>query len=64
MSDFNSPKELLDAYRSGFEGSVCDPQETAELLAELKTPLFGATAYGLYGSGEAVSYTHLRAHET
>lgn len=52
MSDFNTPKELLNAYRSGLKGSVCDPEETAELLASLKTPLFGATAYGLFGSGE------------
>ena len=52
MDDFNSPKELLDAYRNGFEGSVCDPEETAELLAKLRTPLFGATAFRLYGSGE------------
>jgi len=52
METFNSPRELLNAYRDGFEGSVCDPQETAALLAKLKTPLFGATAYRLYGSGE------------
>ena len=52
MSTFNSPRELLNAYRDGFKGSVCNPEETAELLAKLKTPLFGATAYKLYGSGE------------
>ena len=52
MADFSSPKELLDAYRNGFTGSVCDPEETAELLGKLKTPLFGATAFRLYGSGE------------
>ena len=52
MELFNSPRELLNAYRDGFEGGICDPEETAELLAKLKTPLFGATAYRLYGSGE------------
>jgi len=52
MSDFNSPRDLLNAYRNGFNGAVCDPEETAGLLAELKTPLFGAAAYRLYGSGE------------
>lgn len=52
MEIFNSPRELLNAYRDGFEGGVCDPEETAALLAKLKTPLFGATAYRLYGSGE------------
>jgi hypothetical protein len=52
MSEFNTPRELLNVYRNGFEGSVCDPEETAALLAQLKTPLFGATAYRLFGSGE------------
>ena len=52
METFNSPRELLNAYKNGFEGSVCDPEETAELLAKLKTPLFGATAFRLYGAGE------------
>ena len=52
MDTFNSPRELLNAYRQGFQGSICDPEETAELLAKLKTPLFGATAFRLYGSGE------------
>ena len=52
MDTFSSPRELLNAYRNGFEGSVCDPEETAELLAKLKTPIFGATAYRLFGSGE------------
>lgn len=50
--DFNSPEELLNAYQNGFSGSICDPEETANLLAELKTPLFGATAYKLHGAGE------------
>ena len=50
--NFNTPKDLLNAYRSGFEGSICDPDEVAELLGKLKTPLFGAAAYKLYGSGE------------
>lgn len=52
MSEFNSPRDLLNAYRQGFVGSICDPEETRILLAELKTPLFGAAAYRLYGSGE------------
>ena len=50
--NFNTPKDLLNAYRNGFEGSICDPDEVAELLGKLKTPLFGAAAYKLYGSGE------------
>lgn len=52
MSEFKTPRDTLNAYRAGFMGSICDPEETAELLSELKTPLFGATAYRLYGSGE------------
>jgi hypothetical protein len=52
MREFDTPRSLLNAYRDGFEGSVCDPKETAELLGKLKTPLFGAAAFGLYGSGE------------
>tara|TARA_B100002019_G_scaffold290683_1_gene308935 strand:- start:2802 stop:3728 length:927 start_codon:yes stop_codon:yes gene_type:complete len=50
--DFNTPRDLLNAYRNGFDGAVCDPEETAELLGRLKTPLFGATAYKLFGAGE------------
>ena len=50
--DFNSPRGLLNSYRNGFQGSVCDPEETAALLGKLKTPLFGATAYKLFGAGE------------
>ena len=52
MENFNTPRELLKAYREGFQGSICDPEETAELLGKLKTPLFGAAAYKLYGAGE------------
>lgn len=50
--EFNTPRDLLNAYRNGFDGAVCDPEETAELLGKLKTPLFGAAAYKLYGAGE------------
>lgn len=49
---FDTPRDLLNSYKQGFQGSVCDPEETAELLGKLKTPLFGATAYKLYGAGE------------
>lgn len=52
MSDFNSPKELLNAYRNGFVGSECDPEDVDKLLGELPHPLFGAAAYKLYGSGK------------
>jgi hypothetical protein len=52
MMEFKTSRELLNAYRAGFDGAVCDPQETAELLAVLRTPLFGTATYKLYGSGE------------
>jgi hypothetical protein len=43
---------LLKAYNNGLGGAVCDPEETAKLLGDLKHPNFAASAYGLYGSGE------------
>jgi len=49
---FNTPRDLLNLYRNGFEGAVCDPDEVADLLGKLKTPLFGASAYKLFGAGE------------
>ena len=50
--EFKKPSDLLKAYRDGFIGSVCDPEDTDKLLGELPHPLFGAAAYGLYGSGK------------
>lgn len=49
---FNKPKDLLKAYKDGFVGSWCDPEDTDKLLGELPHPLFGAAAFGLYGSGK------------
>lgn len=51
-SDFNNPKELLEAYDKGFVGAECDPEDLKNLLAEMKNPLFGAAAYHLEFSGE------------
>jgi hypothetical protein len=50
--DFSTPKHILKLYRDGFVGSFCDEEDLAKLLGELKTPVFGATAYRLFGSGE------------
>lgn len=50
--EFNSPKEILKAYRKGFIGSICDPEDTDKLLGELPHPVFGAAANKLSGSGE------------
>lgn len=49
---FNTSKDLLKAYKAGFVGSWCDPEDTDKLLGELPHPLFGAAAFGLYGSGK------------
>ena len=49
---FNSPKDLLKAYKDGFVGSWCDPEDIDKLLGELPHPLFGAAAYDLAGTGK------------
>tara|TARA_B100001564_G_scaffold359340_1_gene380726 strand:+ start:7088 stop:8008 length:921 start_codon:yes stop_codon:yes gene_type:complete len=49
---FNTPTELLKAYKDGFVGSWCDPEDTDKLLGELPHPLFGAAASNLYESGK------------
>lgn len=49
---FNSPRDLLKAYKDGFVGSWCDPEDVSKLLGELPHPLFGAAAYNLTGSGQ------------
>ena len=38
---FNNPKDLLQAYKGGFVGSWCDPEDTDALLGELPHPLLG-----------------------
>jgi hypothetical protein len=49
---FNTPRDLLKAYKDGFLGSWCDPKDLDKLLGELPHPLFGAAAYNLSGSGK------------
>jgi len=50
--DFSTPRKILNLYRDGFVGSICDPEDTATLMGELPMPIFGAAAYDLYGDGE------------
>ena len=50
--NFSTPKHIWKLYRDGFVGSFCDEDDLAKLLGELKTPVFGATAHRLFGSGE------------
>lgn len=49
---FNQPRELLKAYKEGFSGAWCDPEDTDKLLGELPHPLFGVAASDLSGTGE------------
>ena len=50
--EFNNPKDLLNAYKDGFVGSWCDPDDTDRLLGELPHPLFGVAAPSLYSTGK------------
>ncbi len=52
MRKFSTPRQILNAYRAGFKGSICDPKDVASLLGDLSHPLFGASAYELRHSGE------------
>jgi hypothetical protein len=49
---FEQPRDLLKAYKDGFVGSWCDPEDTDKLLGELPHPLFGVAASDLYDSGK------------
>lgn len=51
-SHFKTPRKILDFYRQGFVGAVCDEEDVKKLLGELPMPIFGAAAYDLYGSGK------------
>lgn len=50
--DFNTPKKILESYKNGLVGSICDPEDTDKLLGELPHPVFGAAAHNLYGTGD------------
>ncbi len=43
-SHFKSPRSILNLYRGGFVGSVCDEEDVAKLMGELPHPVFGADA--------------------
>lgn len=49
---FNTPLQLLNAYKNGFIGSVCDKEGQERLLAESKHPYFGAAAQSIADSGK------------
>ena len=51
-SEFKSPRSILNFYKKGFVGALCDKEETNELLGELPMPVFGAAAHEIYGTGE------------
>tara|TARA_Y100001973_G_C5201298_1_gene337884 strand:- start:710 stop:1636 length:927 start_codon:yes stop_codon:yes gene_type:complete len=51
-SNFKSSRKILNHYRDGFVGSICDPEDMAKLMGELPMPVFGAAAHSLEGDGE------------
>ena len=51
-SNFKTPRSILNLYKDGLVGSICDEEDTKALLGELPMPVFGAAAYDLSGSGE------------
>ena len=58
---FEKPIDLLRAYREGFVGSWCDPEDTDKLLGELPHPLFGVAAPDLHelAKGRLLCFTSL-----
>ena len=51
-SNFKTPRAILNHYKQGFVGSICDPEDVAKLMGELPMPVFGAAAYNLEGDGK------------
>lgn len=51
-SNFKTPRQILNHYRKGFVGAICDEEDVKKLMGELAMPVFGAAAYHLSGSGE------------
>jgi C1A family cysteine protease len=51
-SNFKTPRSILNYYKKGFTGAICDELDVKKLLGELPMPVFGAAAYDLFGSGE------------
>jgi len=51
-SSFKTPRKILDYYRKGFIGAICDEEDVKKLMGELPMPVFGAAAYDLYNSGK------------
>lgn len=50
--DFSTPRKILNLYREGFVGSICDPDDVSKLMGELPMPCFAAAASHLSGDGE------------
>ena len=51
-SNFKTPRSILNYYKQGFIGAICDEEDVKKLLGELPMPVFGAAAYDLWASGE------------
>lgn len=59
--EFKNEKELLKAYRSGFQGSYFDPAHYEQFCATLKYGSFGIAAPFLAGSGKGKLSTPYKA---
>jgi hypothetical protein len=52
LIDYIPEEDVPDAYKNGLIGAYAEPDVMARLLGQLETPLFGAAAYYLTGTGE------------
>jgi hypothetical protein len=51
-SNFKTSRQILNYYKGGFVGAICDEEDVKKLMGELPMPVFGAAAYDLAGSGK------------
>ena len=61
--DLKTPKDIVDAYKNGLPGAVCNIEDTEALLSSLPIPLFGNA---LAGSGKgklALLYKYVQKFE-
>lgn len=50
--EFNSERDLIDAYTNGLRGAYCDPEHLEKFLSTLQTPYFSDAAPHLQGEGK------------
>ena len=52
LIDYVPPEEVPELYEKGKLFCTYDAEEVSQMLAKLKTPLFGAAAYSLIETGK------------